>query len=67
MAGCMFYSLYDFCLRMFLWCSTSSADMGDWVLSVSSVVGQEEARGATAQGEGLFFLGSFVQKPGTIR
>lgn len=22
MAGCMFYSLYDFCLRMFLWCST---------------------------------------------
>lgn len=29
MAGYMFYSLYDFCLHMFLWCSTSSADMGD--------------------------------------
>lgn len=34
--------------------------MGDWVLSVSSMVGQEEARGATAQGEGPFFLRSFV-------
>lgn len=60
-AGCMFYSHCDFCLRIFLCCSTS-ADVGAYVL----LGGQEEAHGATAQGGGLFFFKSFVQKPGSI-
>lgn len=42
-----------FTVTMTFVCLYSSADMGDWVLLVSSVVGQEE-------GEGLFFLRSFV-------